>query len=269
MTPARAMSTDALEDTYYQQAYESLQRHNRSTTYPGPIRAATPGNANNWHPHGESHAFEVTNDPMARSYWRPVADDPEIRELVQVRIRHKESVFVGSKWATHQHVAIVSVAPDATIDEILAEAHANNESAYVGTRPGSYTLAFQGRSVDGEDRLDSLVSDKLRLAEKGVTFDAIDVKKDHLWHTEDARPQDWLTYDVEGAGNTTDPLVADFAGVATHRNLADTKNTRTAEEEVAAASKDEKPRTKRPVAAVPGEGFNDIGQPDIDAGHLR
>jgi hypothetical protein len=111
-----------------------------------------------------------------------------------------------------------------------------------------YTLAYRGKSVDGDAKIESLVANGLQLMERGITFDAIDPKLDHIWHTDEARPLDWMQHDVSERDEQNSHLVADFKGVATHRNLADESN-----------------------AASAGEAtqWNAAGKPDVDMGHMR
>jgi hypothetical protein len=197
----RSLGTDKLEYVYYQEAYEAIARHRASTTYPGTIKAATPGDTR-CHD-GSTDDWE--NRPDTRHYWRPVVDDPQVRELVQVRVRFKENVFVAPSWEARLHVIVVSVPPDATVEEITKEVDATNVSATVGRMP--YTLAHRGKALDNVTTLESLASSGLQLLDRGLTLDAIETATDHLWHTEAARPLDWNVADVPAVAQRKPPLV--------------------------------------------------------------
>jgi hypothetical protein len=210
----RGLNERTLSDVYYQEAYEALARHRGSRTYPGSLKVATPGDTKCYFEGPEV----MTHSPDHRAYWRAVVDDAEVRALLMVRVRFKENVFVAPKWETRMHVIAVSVSPDATVDEVMAEVHKTNVHAFVGRTP--FTLAHKGKAIDGDTTLVSLVPNGLRLLERGLTLDAIETAADHLWHRPETRPGDWDSRDVSATGEELVPPLVDLKPFATYTDLS-------------------------------------------------
>jgi hypothetical protein len=170
--------------TYQQQAFESLQRMEQPTsTYPGSIRAATPGPAR----HGGAIDKNIIKQRLvanAQTYWRPVTDDPE-RELHQhVRVRFKIQVFSGRKWVTQLHIVQVRVSRSASMEGLAAEVRSQMASPFLSAKP--FVLARNGQEIPPDRTLADL---QLSPTE---SLDAIDPQGDHLEHLEGHRLK---TYD--------------------------------------------------------------------------
>ncbi|KAG5502955.1 hypothetical protein JKF63_04728 [Porcisia hertigi] len=162
---------------YEQEAYESHRRFTESKTYPGTIRAATPGDTRFYMGSAETILHE-----NERHYWRAVVDDPQVEHLVALRIRFKTFVWVTSGWEQRIQVVQVMAQRDATIAELMQQVRIENQSPYLCT--SSFKL-----SIDGKD-LDELKT----LADYGINeysrIDAIE-ENDHQLHTEAESPKDW------------------------------------------------------------------------------
>lgn len=197
----RRVGTDKLE-TYRQEAFEASQRLQASATYPGPIRAATPGDTKFY-----MGASETILERGARHYWRAVIDDPSVETTVTLRIRLKDNVWVTTGWETRLQVLQLVVSVDATISEVINQVMIENQSPYLCTSP-------LGISVDGKD----LENDKT-VAECGLNemsiIDAYEVAHDHLSHTREYRPKDWNVDELSDADLQVSPYkeMAPFAGM--------------------------------------------------------
>ncbi|KAG5500295.1 hypothetical protein JIQ42_04632 [Leishmania sp. Namibia] len=162
---------------YEQEAYESHRRFTESRTYPGPIRAATPGDTRFY-----MGSVETILQENERHYWRAVVDDPQVQYLLPLRIRFKTFIWVTSGWEQRMQVVQVMVQRDATVAELLQQVRIENQSPYLCT--SSFKLSIDGKELD----------EQKTLADYGIDeysrIDAIE-EKDHLLHTEAERPKDW------------------------------------------------------------------------------
>lgn len=199
----RWLREERITSHYAQEAFESLQRFKASTTYPGSIRACTPGDTSCY----KDNASDVLPDTRQRHYWRPVTDDPELATLVHLRIRFKERVFIAPDWETQLHVLVVSVPLDSTIAEIEAQIRASNVSPYIAQNP--FTLALNGRQLKRDDSIEPLVMGSVEqqdLGNLGLTLDAIDTLQDHRWYDEDVVPKSWATHQLTPEEEASAPL---------------------------------------------------------------
>ncbi|KAG5477624.1 hypothetical protein CUR178_05330 [Leishmania enriettii] len=162
---------------YEQEAYESHRRFTESPTYPGSIRAATPGDTRFY-----MGSVETILQEHERHYWRAVVDDPQVQYLVPLRIRFKTFIWVTSGWEQRLQVVQVMMQRDATVAELLQQVRIENQSPYLCT--SSFQLSIDGKELDM----------RKTLADYGIDeysrIDAIE-EKDHLLHTETERPKDW------------------------------------------------------------------------------
>lgn len=181
----REFSEDVLATDYEQQAFESLRKMQASTTYPGAIRAATPGDTFTY------VGRETVLRPGERHYWRPVTDDPAVRRFVSVRCRFKEAVNVGPRFETKLHVVRVRVREDCTIRHVIDEVTLASDSPFVAQGPFALAATANGKALDPE----SLLSEALphRAGSTDVTLDAIEEATDHVWHQSETRPKNWDT----------------------------------------------------------------------------
>ncbi|CAJ1009281.1 putative Ubiquitin family [Leishmania naiffi] len=171
---------------YEQEAYESHRRFTESQTYPGPIRAATPGDTRFYM--GSAETILRENE---RHYWRAVIDDPHVQHLVPLRIRFKTFIWVTSGWEQRMQVVQVMMQRDATIAELMQQVRIENQSPYLCI--SSFKLSIDGKDLD----------DMKTLADYGINeysrIDAIE-ENDYLLHTEAEKPKDWnvdeMTEDV-------------------------------------------------------------------------
>jgi len=187
----REFREDVMADHYEQQAFESLQKMQANTTYPGSIRAATPGDTDTY------VGRHTILRPHERHYWRPVTDDPSVRRFVNIRVRFKESVNVGARFETKLHVVRVKVRDDCTIRHVIDEVTLASDSPYVAQTPFTLSDTATGKALEP----DTLLADALphRAGSRDVTLDAVDSATDHLWHEASSRPKDYDTDEVTAA----------------------------------------------------------------------
>lgn len=162
---------------YEQEAYESHRRFTESQTYPGPIRAATPGDTRFY-----QGAVETILHENERHYWRAVTDDPQIQYLMPLRIRFKTFIWVTTGWEQRIQAVQVMIHRDATVAELVQQVRVENQSPYLCT--SAFKLSIDGRELD----------EMKTLADYGIDeFSRIDAleENDHLLHTEAERPKDW------------------------------------------------------------------------------
>jgi hypothetical protein len=176
VTRLRLLSAGKLSQ-YEQEAFESHRRLTESQTYPGPIRAATPGDTRFY-----LGSFETILQDNDRHYWRAVVDDPQVQNLVPLRIRFKTFIWVTSGWEQRMQVVQVMAHRDATIAELMQQVRIENQSPYLCT--SSFKLSIDGRELDELKTLADYSIDEFS------RIDAIE-ENDHLLHTEAERPKDW------------------------------------------------------------------------------
>ncbi|KAK7194506.1 Ubiquitin-2 like Rad60 SUMO-like/Ubiquitin family [Novymonas esmeraldas] len=162
---------------YQQEAFESHRRFVESRTYPGAIRAATPGDTRFY-----MGSVETILEENERHYWRAVVDDPYVQHLVPLRIRFKTFIWVTSGWEQRMQVVQVMVQRDATIAELMEQVRIENQSPYLCTSP--FKLSIDGRELD---ELKTLADYGI---EESSRIDAI-AENDHLMHTDAEKPKDW------------------------------------------------------------------------------
>lgn len=186
-----------------QDAFEASERLQASTTYPGPIRAATPGDTK-FYLNGFGETVLHRNE---RHYWRAVVDDPQVEPTVTLRVRLKDNVWVTSGWETRMHVIQVVVRTDATISELIDQVVTDNQSPYLCTSP--IGIAVNGRDLP----LDKTV-EACGLNECSI-IDGYEIVHDHLSHTPEHRPRDWNTDELSDADMLTSPYkeMAPFVGM--------------------------------------------------------
>lgn len=175
-TPLLLLSAGKLSQ-YEQEAFEAHRRFVESQTYPGPIRAATPGDTRFYL--GSVETILQDND---RHYWRAVVDDPQVQYLVPLRIRFKTFVWVTTGWEQRMQVVQVMAHRDATIAELMQQVRIENQSPYLCT--SAFKLSIDGRDLDELKTLADYNIDEFS------RIDAVE-ENDHLLHTEAERPKDW------------------------------------------------------------------------------
>ncbi|CUF65081.1 Hypothetical protein, putative [Bodo saltans] len=186
----RCITADSLE-RYRQDSFEASERLRASQTYPGAIRAATPGDTKYY------FGRESILPQGQRHYWRAVVDDPQVEQTVTLRIRLKDNVWVTSGWETRLHVVQVVVPLDATVAEVIDQVLVDNQSPYLCTSP--IALAVDGRDIAGDRTVK-----ELGLHEHSI-IDGYDVKGDHLSHMPEHRPRDWNVDEISDAAAQTSP----------------------------------------------------------------
>ncbi|ORC89592.1 uncharacterized protein TM35_000111260 [Trypanosoma theileri] len=162
---------------YEQEAFEACRRLEGSKTYPGPIRAATPGDTRFY-----AGSLESILQDTDRHYWRAVTDDPQVQYLIPLRIRFKIFTWVTTGWEQRLQVVQILAPRDSTIRQVIELVTIENQSPYLCTSP--FTLSIDGKELDPEKNL----------SDYGITehsrIDAIE-KQDHLLHKDSERPRDW------------------------------------------------------------------------------
>lgn len=162
---------------YAQEAYESHRRFTESQTYPGAIRAATPGDTRFY-----AGSVETILEQNERHYWRAVVDDPHVEYLIPLRVRFKTFVWVTSGWEQRLQVVQVMVQRDATIADVVNQVRVENQSPYLCT--SNFHLSIDGKELDNTKPISYYgIHEYSRI-------DAIE-ENEHLQHTEAERPKDW------------------------------------------------------------------------------
>ncbi|CCW64318.1 unnamed protein product [Phytomonas sp. EM1] len=162
---------------YEQEAFECHRQFVKSGSYPGPIRAATPGDTRFY-----IGGVETILKENERHYWRAVIDDPQVQFLMPLRIRFKTNVWVTSGWEQRLQVVQVMVSRDATVKDVIKSVIIENQSPYLCTN--KFYLSINGKELDESRTLEFYE------ISSNTQIDAIE-EADHLMHTESARPKDW------------------------------------------------------------------------------
>ncbi len=173
------MKPNRMQQFYEQEAFEATRRFKESTTYPGALRIATPGDTNHYQGYARSllHATE-------RHYWRPVVDDPLVEDIVCLRVRFKDNVWVTTGFEPRMHVVQVIVPRKSSVRDVIREVTIANQSPYLCQNP--FKLAVAGAELDV-----SKTVEELGLGEASLIA-AIDSDVDHMEHLPGPhRPKDW------------------------------------------------------------------------------
>jgi hypothetical protein len=202
-TARRSMSMGRLEG-YKQEAFEASRRWQASPTYPGAIRAATPGDTK-FYLNGFGETVLNRNE---RHYWRAVVDDPQVESTVTLRIRLKDNVWCTSGWETRMHVVQVVVPKSATISELVHQVVTDNQSPYLCV--STLGIAVDGRDLAMEETVETCGLDEYSL------IDGYEIAHDHLSHTAEHRPKDWNSDELSDADLQSSPYkeMAPFAGMS-------------------------------------------------------
>lgn len=131
---------------YEQEAFEANRRFKESKSYPGPIRAATPGDTRFYM--GSKETILHRNE---RHYWRAVIDDPELEYLIPIRIRFRVNVWVTTGWEQRLQIVQVMVPRQSTVEHLIECVRVENQSPYVAEVP--FTLSINGIELDGSKDL--------------------------------------------------------------------------------------------------------------------
>lgn len=170
---------------YEQEAFEARKRFNQSLTYPGAIRAATPGDTKFY-----MGAVETILPGNDKHYWRAVVDDPHVEQLIPVRVRFQTNVWVTSSWEQRLQVVQVMVPHHATIGELIERLKVENQSPYLAQLP--FTLTLNGCDLDKEKEMSFY-----NISENSVIY-AVE-SNDLCFDKESSRPKNWnvdeITFD--------------------------------------------------------------------------
>ena len=192
-----------LQDVYYQESFEALQRFKSSTTYPGPIKAATPGDTRFYsieQEYGEIKEQETLLDATDRHYWRPVVDDPMVTKMITLRIRFKEESFDSPSWINKLHVISIMCSPDSTIQEVVDQIKLENSHCMIAHSP--FFLAVDGKELERGKTLRDYAT-----IQENSALDALDTAKDHLFHQAESgsRPKDWNVDEITDSETRQSP----------------------------------------------------------------
>lgn len=164
-------------EQYEQEAFEAQKRFNQSLTYPGSIRAATPGDTKFY-----MGAVETILSGSDKHYWRAVIDDPYVEQLIPVRVRFQTNVWVTSSWEQRLHVVQVMVPRHATIGELIERLKVENQSPYLAQLP--FTLTLNSRELIKEKEL-SFYDISANSVIHAIESSDLSIDKESL------RPKDW------------------------------------------------------------------------------
>lgn len=162
---------------YEQEAFEAQRRFGESLTYPGAIRASTPGDTKFY-----MGSVETILQGNERHYWRAVVDDPQVEHLLPIRVCFKTNVWVSSGWEQRLQVIQVMVPRKATIGELIDQIKVENQSPYLCELP--FTLTLNGSELSNEKELSFY-----NLSENSELY-AIE-SSDYCYTKESPRPKDW------------------------------------------------------------------------------
>lgn len=170
------LSTSKLQQ-YEQEAFEAQKLFAASKTYPGALRAATPGDTQFY-----MGSLETILHENERHYWRAVIDDPQVEYLVPIRIRFKTNVWVTTGWEERLQIIQVMASYSTTIADLIDRLKVENQSPYLAEAP--FTLTMNGIELD--ESKDLLFYD---ISESSEIF-AVE-KSDFCYKKESPRPKDW------------------------------------------------------------------------------
>lgn len=162
---------------YEQEAFEAQRRFNLSLTYPGEIRASTPGDTKFYM--GSAETILQGNE---KHYWRAVTDDPQVEQLLPIRVCFKTNVWVSSGWEQRLHVLQVMVSRNATIAELIDRIKVENQSPYIAELP--FVLTLNGLELENEKEISFY-----NLTENSEIY-AVE-SSDFSYTNEAPRPKDW------------------------------------------------------------------------------
>lgn len=202
-TLALRLHEKIFENQYLQERFEAMKAMKKSKTYPGPIKAATPGDTRFWFApddydrHTGPAGVETIIHENERHFWRSVVDDVLVEPRITLRVRFKEELFLAPQWETRLHVISIHVPIDSTIAEVKAELKTQNVHPHVAHR--AFDLALDGKELSPSDTLASLN------IEHNTALDAIETDFDHLYHTPAGRPKDWNHEEVSATEAAESP----------------------------------------------------------------
>lgn len=162
---------------YEQEAFESHKRFINSLTYPGAIRAATPGDTRFY-----MGSVETILNGNERHYWRTVVDDPQVEYLIPLRVRFKTNVWVTTGWEQRMHIIQVMTPVNITIADLIDRLRIENQSPYLAELP--FTLSLNGVELDNSKNL------SFYNINESSEIDAIEAS-DLSFTKESPRPKDW------------------------------------------------------------------------------
>ncbi|KAG8339709.1 hypothetical protein TRVL_09461 [Trypanosoma vivax] len=189
---------------YEQEAFEARKRFEESKTYPGPIRAATPGDTRFY-----AGSLESILHDTDRHYWRAVTDDPKVEYLIHLRIRFKILTWVTTGWEQRLQIVQVLAPKDCTISQLIDLVRVENQSPYLCA--SSFVLAVDGKELDPDKTITECC------ITEHTPIDAIELD-DHLQHVESKRPRDWNVDEITSECLKSSPYKE--MGMQPHPNLA-------------------------------------------------
>ena len=194
-TPALMQKDAIYEQRYRNEAFLAQQRLKEARNYPGPTRAATPGEA----AYCYNGTIRLMSEPSERSYWRPVVDDApnKVLEFVTVRVQFKANVWVSSGWEVRMHVIQATVPRNTTLHELKTRIVLDNKHPYLcqtdfilcdaDSKPlGAGSLPADADKNENPASLAAALAN-LTLEQLGIedhtVVQAVEVDEDHLLHT--------------------------------------------------------------------------------------
>lgn len=180
----RLLQSDSIYNQKYRnQAFLAQQRLKESKNYPGPTRAATPGEA----AYCYNSTVRLASEPSERNYWRPVVDDAptKVYEFVTVRVQFKANVWVSAGWEVRMHVIQVSVPKNTSLKELKNRVVLDNKHPYLCQTDFVLCDAHSkplGSSANADSINAAITLEELSIHDHSVV-QALEVDEDHLLHT--------------------------------------------------------------------------------------
>ena len=165
------------QSKYKQEMFGHIEAMKTNKTYPGALRAATPGDTKHY-----SYGQAIKRDPRDRSYWRPVVDDLYVEDKQAFRVRFKDSVWVTTRWETRMHTIEASLPREATVADLVRELTLVNRHPHLCQSP--FVILHEDRALPMTATLESLDLDEMS------ALYAVDAEGDHLAHLPEAQLKD-------------------------------------------------------------------------------
>jgi hypothetical protein len=172
------------EEIYRGEAFRAQQRLKQSKNYPGPTRAATPGEA----AYCYNGTVRLASEPSERNYWRPVVDDAptKVLDYVTVRVQFKVNVWVSAGWEVRMHVIQVSVPRTTSLKELKSRVILDNKHPYLCQSDFQLCDADSKPlgSTPDKDGVDMTCTLEALGVQDHTVVQAVEVDEDHLLHTQ-------------------------------------------------------------------------------------
>ncbi|KNH09373.1 leucine-rich repeat protein [Perkinsela sp. CCAP 1560/4] len=166
--------------------YQTEFSRKASRTYPGGIKAASPGNVLCYYNRYPRREILPETD---RQYWRAVIDDPQQnRREIDVRIRFSTMIWVLSGWERRLHYQIITVPIHATMEHVYHRMIATCEAKWL--EMSQLVFLYNGIEISMSSTIEEIMASRSRTLEANLTIDAVE-KSYHLEHIQEKQRKNW------------------------------------------------------------------------------